>query len=71
MNYITYSATKKTYSITSREIGMAMISMGNSYGHNRGGRIIDKAKALASLASAGFTEVNSIGIGFSPQLSSP
>ena len=57
MNYITYNETLKTYSITSREVGIAMISMGNPYNHNRGAVITDKAKALASLQKAGYTEV--------------
>lgn len=57
MNYITYNETLKTYSITSREVGIAMISMGNPYNHNRGGQITDKPKAIASLKRAGYTEV--------------
>lgn len=57
MNYITYNQAKKTFSITTQAIGMAMLSMGNPHGHNRGGRITDKAKALASLQAAGFVEV--------------
>ncbi len=57
MNYITYNESFKTYAITSRQVGIAMISMGNPYNHNRGGVITDKTKAIASLKKAGYTLV--------------
>ena len=57
MDFLARHDGLQPYAITSRQVGIAMISMGNPYNHNRGGVITDKTKAIASLKKAGYTLV--------------